>query len=135
MPQNWLRQIPLLTMTPIDVSQMAYLSYELLPLYRDDAVSFHALLAFAAMHRATQTIQTSPLRAAEVEGRALQMLKERVEERPTVQSNGTILAVGVMVNLEVRIYHFFISAATLITSKRPAGTMKPQGSTGMHSRK
>jgi hypothetical protein len=43
-------------MIPIDVSQIAYLSYELLPLYSDDAVSFHALLAFAAMHRATQTV-------------------------------------------------------------------------------
>jgi hypothetical protein len=67
----------------LDVNQMAYLSYELLPLYRDDAVSFHALLAFAALHRANQTVQTSPLRSAETERRALRLLKERVQERPT----------------------------------------------------
>lgn len=80
---------------------MAYLSYELLPLYREDTASFHALLAFAAMHRANQTVQTSPLRAAEFEGRALQVLKERVEDSQTAQSNGTILAAGLMTKLEV----------------------------------
>ena len=80
---------------------MAYLSYELLPLYRDDTVSFHALLAFAAVHRLNQTALTSPSRAAQYEGRALMVLKERVDEGSTAQSNGTILAVGVMANLEV----------------------------------
>jgi hypothetical protein len=36
--------------------------------------------------------------AAEFEGRALQLLKERVEERQNTQTNGAILAVGVMAN-------------------------------------
>ena len=104
----------LLTDTLLDVSQMAYLSHELLPLYRDDLVSFHALLAFAAIHRANQTVHTSPLRAAEVEGRALQVLKERVEEMQTTQSNDTILAVGVMANLEVSLCHLMLAAWLII---------------------
>jgi hypothetical protein len=84
---------------------MAYLSYELLPLYRDDAVPFHALLAFAALHRANQIVQTSLLLSAETEGRALQLLKARIQERQTTQSNGTILTTGTMANLEVSICH------------------------------
>ena len=83
-----------------DITQLANLSRELLPLYREDIVSFQVLLAFAAVHRAVMQGQRSTTEPAAAEGYALQTLKANIDHSEGAQSNGTILGVAVMANLE-----------------------------------
>ena len=107
-----------LTATILDVSQMAFISYELLPLYRDEC----GLLSYPACFYSVTPYKPESLDfpAAEFEGRALRLLKERVEERQNTQTNGTILAVGVMANFggeHLSFMHFSCHADQLKESR------------------
>lgn len=77
--------------TAVDVTQMAYLPYELLLLYTNDAVSFHALPAFAAMHRTNQTVQNSPLRAVDEKGLLFRCSKRGLKKHKLLKAMGQFL--------------------------------------------
>lgn len=77
--------------TPVDVSRTAYLSYDLLALSRYDAVSLHALPAFAKMHRTNQTVQNSPLRAVDSKGLLFRCSKRGLKKHKLLKAMGQIL--------------------------------------------
>ena len=82
-----------------DVIHFANLSYELLPIYRVDPVSFQALLAYTAVHYASEHGQSNTPAAVRLEVQALQMLQSRLEQTDNRYRNGTLLAVAMMANL------------------------------------
>jgi hypothetical protein len=85
----------------LDITEKAYLSYELLPVYRSDAASFHALLTFSALLLAQKENLDQFLRPAEFESRTLEILNSRLATSPLAHINGTITAIALMAYLEV----------------------------------
>lgn len=84
-----------------DLNHMAPLSHDLLPLYREDTASFHALLAFAAMLSRIEHGNVQSLRLAQLEGQAIATIQGRIEQCLPSQVNGTLVAVAIMAHLEV----------------------------------
>lgn len=85
----------------LDINEKVYLSHELLPVYRSDAASFHALLAFSALLLAQNENLDQFLQPAELESRTLEILSSRLIPLPLTHTNGTIMAVALMAYLEV----------------------------------
>lgn len=80
---------------------MAPLSHDLLPLYRADSASFHALLAFAAMLSSIEHGSGQSLQLAQLEGEAIATIQGRIEQCLPSQVTGTLMAVAIMAHLEV----------------------------------
>jgi hypothetical protein len=84
-----------------DLNHMAPLSHDLLPLYREDTASFHALLAFAALLSSIEHGNVQSLQLSQLEGQAIATIQGRIEHCLSSQVNGTLMAVAIMAHLEV----------------------------------
>lgn len=89
---------------------MAPLSHDLLPLYRSDIASFHALLAFAAMLSDFEQGNAQSLQLTQFEGQAIATIQGCIERGLAPQANGTVMAVAIMAQLEVSCHISFRSA-------------------------